>query len=251
MTSPKKRLLATFVTEYDTYSIVKEWYNDRPARLLLSSGKVPQSGAAVDGEPEQLFDYCKRLAELATGVRPEKSLFLGGGAFTLPTFVVRALGSTVTAVEIDTLLVESVKEHFDIADEAEGLSIVIDDAVHYITHSSDTYDLIVVDVFKDREIPEGLITPEAIVAYRHMVTGSEGVVAFNCISRYHTMSPAVVRVLVTHLKEVFSYVQVFPADVHQDKRSSQNLIVVASNTSLDTPCQYMQSYPVTVLGVEL
>lgn len=250
MTSPKKRLLATFTTEYDTYSIVKEWYNGRPARLLLSSGKVPQSGVAVDGEPEQLFDYCKRLAELAIGVRPEKSLFLGGGAFTLPTFAARFLGSHVTAVEIDSFLVESVKEHFDIAGEDEGLSIVIDDAAHYITYNPSKYDLIVVDVFKDREIPEALINPAAILAYKKMITNPEGVVAFNCISRYHTISPAVVRVLVIHLKEAFSYVQVFPADVHQDKRSSQNLIVVASDADLDTPCQYMQSYPVTVLGIE-
>lgn len=246
MTSAR-RTLATFTTKYDTYSVVEEWYSGRPARLLLSSGKVPQSGAALDGLPEQLFDYCKRIVELATGLRPEKSLFLGGGAFTLPTFVARSLGGTVTAVEIDAELVGSVGEYFDVASEAEGLSVVVDDATRYVAHDTSVYDFIVVDVFKDREIPEALVESGATERYKNMLR-KQGVVAFNCISRYHTISPTVLRPLVVQLKKVFSHVQVFPADIHQDKRSSQNIIVVASDTHLDEACQYLQSCPVQVLG---
>lgn len=241
-----QKTIKKFTTDYDSYSIVKESYNGRPAIMLMSSGKIPQSGVGDDDNPEQLFLYTQRLAELAIGVKPSSSLVLGGGGFTVPTALVRQAGSNVTAVEIDPGLIGISRDYFDMASQEEGLSVVVDDAIHFIEKDSSNYDLILVDVFKDRATPDDLMSPRASANYKKLLN-SGGVLAFNCISRYHTHSSTVLKRLIKNLSLEFSNIQVYPADIHIDKRSDQNLIVVASNSSLDESCQYMQSYPVDVL----
>lgn len=242
------KVIKCFTTDFDEYTVVREDYNDRPARMLMSSGKVPQSGIGLDDNPEQLFMYTQRLVELGIGLSPARSLVLGGGGFTVPTALVRQLGSQVDAVEIDPQLSDIAAEYFHMARGDEGLAVHNDDAARFISAAEGRYDYIVVDVFKDRAIPDSLMAGDAMIHYKRLLNEG-GVVAFNCISRYHTHSETVLKGLLRELMTVFPHISVYPADVHIDKRSDQNLIVVASRHDASEQSQYVQSYPVDVIGV--
>jgi len=233
----------TISTPFGDYFIVERRYNGRPARLLMSDHEVPQSGLALDDEPDQLFMYSQRFMEVALSVQPSRVLVIGGGGFTVPSALARQLGVIVDAVEINPTLPEVARDYFDIATPEEGLTVHVADGASYISSTNEQYDLIVVDAFSHRTIPETLISDEAMQSYARILL-DDGVLAFNCISRYHTTADTVLKRLLNAVDTTFSWSAVYPAEYGFDKRSDQNLIVLASRDkqpSLD----YLQSVEVT------
>lgn len=80
-------------------------------------------------------------------------LGLGGGS------VLRSLqnkfnhSGPVTAVEFDQCIIDLAREEFGI-EEGNGLKLICADAFEFVKSSSETYDLIIVDLFIDSEVPE-------------------------------------------------------------------------------------------------
>jgi spermidine synthase len=58
----------------------------------------------------------------------------------------------ITAVEIDPVIIEIAKSEFNLS-ENHQLKIVCDDAVNFIKHNQKPFDLILVDLFIDTEVP--------------------------------------------------------------------------------------------------
>lgn len=241
------KIIEKFDTPFGEYKVVEQRYNDRPARLLRSPSGAPQSGAALDDEPEQLFMYNQRFMEIALGLLPQHALVLGGGSLTFPVSLVSQLGVTVDVVEINPDLINIAKQYFEYLEPSDGMSVFVEDGFDFIKRAQSKYDYIVVDVFMDRTTPDSLISEEASFQYKRLLN-AQGVVAFNCISRYHTWSDTVLKQLVRNLKMHFKYVDVYPADRGFDKRSDQNLIVVASEVENLSRHDYLQAEPVEVLG---
>ena len=79
-------------------------------------------------------------------------LGLGGGS------VIKTLGKivkhnkSIIGVDIDPIIVEIAKEEFKLS-KIENLKIVCDDALTYMEKNKSKFDLIVVDLFIDTEIP--------------------------------------------------------------------------------------------------
>ncbi|WP_339634324.1 fused MFS/spermidine synthase [Bizionia echini] len=80
-------------------------------------------------------------------------LGLGGGS------VIETLKSDfnyqnqITAIDIDPQIIAIAKHEFQI-DISKNLKIICDDAWHYIENTSDTFDLIIIDLFIDITVPE-------------------------------------------------------------------------------------------------
>lgn len=240
------KIIEKFSTPYGEYVVAEEWYNDRQARVLLSPSGAPQSGIGLDDEPEQLFMYNQRFMEIAVGLRLERVLVIGGGSFTFPSALVNQLGVTVDVVEINPALPGVAEKHFGLS-QSESLKVYIEDGFEHIKKSDVSYGYIVIDAFMDRTAPDSLMSEAAAVEYRRLLCEG-GVVAINCISRYHTWSDTLLKTLVRNLKTEFNYVDVYPAEPGREKREDQNLVVVASDISNDRH-DYLQSYPVEVLGL--
>lgn len=61
----------------------------------------------------------------------------------------------ITGVEIDAYAIEIANTYFNL-DKIENLEIVIDDAFEFVLKTKKKYDLIIIDIFKDTEMPNFL-----------------------------------------------------------------------------------------------
>ena len=61
----------------------------------------------------------------------------------------------ITGVEIDADIIDIANTHFQL-DQISNLSIVIDDAFEFVLKTKETYDLIIIDIFQDTEMPNFL-----------------------------------------------------------------------------------------------
>lgn len=61
----------------------------------------------------------------------------------------------ITGVEIDPKVIEIANKYFEL-DQIPNLNIVIDDAFEFVLKTKEKYDLIIIDIFQDTEMPNFL-----------------------------------------------------------------------------------------------
>ncbi|MET0980341.1 MAG: fused MFS/spermidine synthase [Candidatus Saccharimonadales bacterium] len=232
-------------SELNRYKIIESIYDGRHARVLYSGHKSPQSGMALDDDPELLFDYNQRFLEMVESARPASVLLIGGGAFTLPKVLLERFNDIrVDVVEIDPLLPQLARQYFDLPDDPR-LNIIIGDGRQYIDTCQVSYDMIIIDAFFKYDISMPLLDITAVQNYRRCLS-EYGIVAINFIARYHTYKTTLAHRLVATFQSVFSTVELYPADHDYHERAEQNLIMVASQQDMIT-LDYLQSVPVSLL----
>jgi spermidine synthase len=243
----RKLVLFDGSSELNRYKIVESIYNERQARVLYSGGKAPQSGVALDDDPELLFDYNQRFLEIIESTRPTSVLVIGGGAFTLPKVVLeRFQDIRVDVVEIDPLLPQLAKQYFDLPDDPR-LNVIVGDGRQYIDNCQATYDMIVIDAFFKFDISMLLLDVGAAREYSRCLN-KNGIVAINFIARYRTYKTTLAHRLVATFQSIFATIDLYPADHEYHERAEQNLIMVASKEDMVT-LDYLQSAPVSLLFV--
>lgn len=228
-------------SHYGSYKIVETMYNDRRARVLYGDAHTPQSGMALDDDPELLFNYNQRFLEMIESERPEKVLVIGGGVMMLPTAVYERFPNVqVDVVEIDPLLTELAYEYFD-APQDDRLRVFHQDGRHYLESTADRYDMIVVDAFSGFDIPAHLLERRAVSLYRkHLRKG--GVLAINAITRIKTHKRRFAKEVFATLTEEFTQMALFQADSEYPLAEEQNVIIVASLEPIES--DYVQSIDV-------
>ncbi len=80
-------------------------------------------------------------------------LGLGGGSVIQSLYNRFNYKGKITAVEIDDIIIQIAKDEFDIK-ERKLLSIINDDALHYVENCKKRYGLIIIDIFLDQIVPE-------------------------------------------------------------------------------------------------
>lgn len=242
----KDSILFEGSSEYGAYRIVETIYEGRPARVLFSDGEVPQSGMALDDEPDLLFDYNQRFLEIALSLQPESVLVIGGGMLTLPTALSYHFPqATIDVVEIDPLLPQLARQFFDAAED-NAINVYVQDGVEYMATCTKQYDLIVIDAFSGFAIAHPLLTAEAAKRYAACLAG-RGIVAVNFISKYYTRKPSLAHELYATFSSVFDEVELYSADPEYSKHAEQNIVLVAARTMADL--DYLQSTVVHLLPV--
>ena len=162
---------------------VFDWESDgqRMRGLAMGPGGV-QSGIQVNRPDEPVFWYTKQLAGLiAQTPAKQRILMLGGGTFTLPQQIAhRYPHSHIDVVEIDPKLVEVAREHFYYRDPS-NVTLTFTDARTYVNQTKQRYDIVVVDVYGNTDIPFTFMTREYGDALRRVVQPG-GVVMVNMIA---------------------------------------------------------------------
>lgn len=86
----------------------------------------------------------------------------------------------ITGVEIDTEIVQIAKDYFNI-DRFTNLELIADDAFEFILKTKEHYDLIIIDIFQDTQMPNflfqdffiqrinSLLNPEGFILFNTMV----------------------------------------------------------------------------------
>lgn len=214
-------------TEFEHYQIVDMTYMNRPARVLFSGKRdAAFSGMPLDDNHELLFDYIQRLFEMVAHTRPRRVLMIGGGVYTLPTALIRALPDLlIDCVEIDPGLDELAKSYFGY-EPNERLQIIHQDGKKYLKSCTRQYDVIIIDAFTHLNIPATLADTET-TQLAHKLLSRNGLLAMNIISAYWGRGADTIRHFYDDYRTCFPHVMVFPADVSDTLWIPQNLILVA------------------------
>lgn len=225
-------------SDFGSYEVIDELYNDRPARVLYGDDATPQSGTALDEEPELLFNYNQRFLEIILSARPKRLLVIGGGGFMLPTAAFHRIPDLVTdVVEIDPLLVQIARDYFDLPDD-KRLGVHVGDGANYVAGTKNTYDMIIVDAFSGTTIPPHLIEYTALQHYKNHLN-ENGIVALNFISPYQEGKSQLAHAIIGSFREVYSSVSLFQSDPEYPDGENQNYVLVAGEHTRDF--DYLQS----------
>jgi spermidine synthase len=97
------------------------------------------------------------------GRRIERVLLLGLGAGSVVHILRKELGinAPIVAVDDDPEMVRIAREHFSL-DHHAAVEVVIDDAFAALQHITGPFDLIVVDLFTEMDVPQALVEPAVI-----------------------------------------------------------------------------------------
>lgn len=84
---------------------------------------------------------------------------------------------SITGVEIDPEIIEIANSYFNL-DKVTNFKCIIDDAEQFVATSKNTYDLILIDIFKDTEMPEFLFQ-ENFIRNSKLQLNKKGYILFN------------------------------------------------------------------------
>lgn len=174
--------LLSFVQPQVLESLVTE--HNPLLQVVETNGKRRLDGLTVNysrGSLERVLADAFDAFELERR-KIESVLLLGFGAGSAVTLLRRSHGADVrfTAVEIDPAVVGIAKRWFGFEGD-ERVEFVVADACEYVRTCARTFDLVVVDVFVDERVPEGLHGVEFARAVGRCV-GVGGRLVFNTLA---------------------------------------------------------------------
>ena len=156
---------------------------------------------------QQLHRVFQRgLAEIRSSIVPKKILNLGmGGGSTL--HILRNelnWNAPVISVEHDPVIIDLAKKYFGIS-QIENHEVVESDALDFISECNELFDLVIVDLFKDRVVPNEFLEIEFFQSI-HKLMPENGIVVANFISEDLDMNSKLQH-LESQLNGVFSNVK--------------------------------------------
>ena len=216
------------VSAYQSIKVIDIGY-----RRIMQFEKTRQSSMYLDNPFETDFEY-PGFFHLALAIQPQatRALAIGLGGGTVVKRMWRDYPTMhVDAVELDPAVVEVAREYFALPDDPR-IRVIVDDGRHYIEHTPDIYDIVVVDAFDDDRIPLPLTTEEFLWALRGRLA-ENGAVTYNVIGSLLGDHSKMFRSLHRTLANTFRRVWVFNADEGVDAKGN-NLVLLASDAALTT-----------------
>lgn len=108
------------------------------------------------------------FSSAVASILPEKSkaLVLGLGGGSLANNFAKSLNFQVDAIELDSRISDAARKYFALSPE---VSVVIDDARHYLETTEKRYDLILFDVFKGDVQPPHVLSLECFIKAKSLL----------------------------------------------------------------------------------
>lgn len=163
-------------------------------------------------EPTHLeYGYTRLFAALATVQAerrpPPRTLFIGGGGYTMPRYLLaRYPGAEIDVIEIDQRVTEAAQRYLGLPADAPIRTFNEDARLFFIEQRAPGgYDLVFGDAFNDLSVPYHLTTREAALAVQAAMQPT-GIYAINLVDLFP--SAAFVRAELATLATVFPHVGV-------------------------------------------
>lgn len=203
----------------------------RLMRVLATDPGKSQAAVYPEQPDELAFPYTRLFAEgAALPSRLSRVLMLGGGGYSMARWLLRPKGplngqARLDVVELDPGMTRVAQMYFGIPDDRR-LRIFHEDARRFLNRTTETYDLIYVDVFgSEYSVPFHVGTVEAARELRRC-TAPGGVVMVNVISALEGEKGRLFQAVFHSLQTAFPHVESFAARP-SDGREAQNVILVA------------------------
>lgn len=156
------------------------------------------------GSLQRILKYGLDKLDL-TSVRSILVLGLGGGSVIETLKTDFSYQGIITAVDIDPEIIDIAKNEFQI-EPSKQLHIVCDDAYRYVKNTSETFNLIIIDIFIDVEVPKQFLE---IAFWEHIIKikSANGAILFN--ASLDTELSQQLEVVISFLKSHLYHVEVF------------------------------------------
>ncbi len=137
----------------------------------------------------------------------ENVLMLGFGSGSVASILQEeyTIPCKITAVDIDPVVIELGHKYFNIS-RFKDLQLICADAYDFVQQNQETFDLIVVDIFVDLDVPS-CFNDETFLLSLHRLLSEKGTLFFNKIP-YSQESIEETDILQTRLEKIFSSVEV-------------------------------------------
>jgi MFS family permease len=121
-------------------------------------------------DPRHLeFEYVRWIGDVIDATRPRHAVFVGGGGFTLPRYLVARPGTRATVLELDPEIVSLARDELGLR-ESPRLRVLVGDArVRMRELPAASADLVVGDAFGARAVPWHLATREFLAEVRRVL----------------------------------------------------------------------------------
>ncbi len=138
----------------------------------------------------------------------KETLLLGCGAGSVVSIIFNELhlATKIDTVELDSKVIEIGKKYFNL-NAYKNLTIFNTDALDFLQKSTKTYDLIIIDVFQNINVPAEFQTQQFFNQVKSRLN-DKGIVLFNFVAyNYETKQKS--KAILTITKKVFSSSKVF------------------------------------------
>ena len=158
------------------------WVRQRGGRIeLCSQDNALQSVVDLESPHElHLYNLECLLGILLFLPLPRRVLLLGTGGGSLIHWLRHYLDAEIVSVDIDAELVEKMLALEVLPPADDRLTYVYDDAVRYLSGVTESFDLILVDIFTGAHSPQWLLTGKTAATLRGCLTASGGL-AYNLL----------------------------------------------------------------------
>jgi len=172
-------------------------------RKVLNSANGNQSFGSLHRVWQRVFAHLDLRAD-----PPKQVLMLGLGAGSVVQILRAELGipAPITAIEIDPVMVRLAQDHFDLARHT-NIEVIQGDAIVQVQALKKGYDMLVVDLFDDLDLAQGVDTRGFSHGLRDRCAEG-GVVCFNTVS-YDAASELRCSRILDNLRRIFSTVEEF------------------------------------------
>ena len=201
---------------------------------VLTLDKLVHSYVDLDDPTFLVYGYEKVLGDLSTYVGwkdPQfRSLFIGGGGYTMPRFIEsRFPESVVEVVEIDPEVTEVVHEYFGMPRDTRIVTYNEDARTKFLDLPEGGYDLIVGDAFDHFSVPYHLTTLEFNERVEELLEDG-GLYTLNVVDKLH--KGRFLRAVVHTLQQTFDYVYVMRNNDNWEGDLRHTYVVAASNEAI-------------------
>jgi spermidine synthase len=198
----------------------------RPSRISGELEVWYQSGKYVLHSPDAnySFDTLHRIFQKAfkklsiTKRNPKQVLILGFGAGSVAHILRKELllNASITGVEADPEVIALARKYFEL-DAIDNLTIQLADAAQFASTCTATFDLVISDVFVDKEIPEEVLS-QAYASDLVRLTRASSIGMMNMIIETSEQR--------NNLKRMMNYLQQAGASVEPLRITSINTLLV-------------------------
>lgn len=243
--------LAARQTVYSSVRVAeREWKDGRLVRELFQNGGSSSAEYVDTGAPAH--EYVTVSLEVLEPMldRAESMLVLGGAALSLPVaFDARRPGMRIDVVELDPAVTELAAEHFAYGRAAfPNISVLHADARVHLRSSTDTYDIVYLDVFDHLlTVPWTMVTREALSDMAARLE-PDGLFVANVLSPLEGPGVGFLERLGATLEEVFAETRMYLADPGTAPGVTQNLVIVAATRPGVVPDVVRARSPVAPAG---
>ena len=214
-------------TPYQELEVV----DDGDVRTMYLDG-ARHSATDLEDPDRHVFEYTTyfHLPMLMTDDPDDvdRVLFVGGGGYTGPQDFAQRYDAEIDVVEIDPAVTDAAEEYFGL-EHGDDLTSYAYDGRQFLRNTDETYDVIVLDAYKQDQVPFHLTTVEFMELASDRLA-DDGILHANVIAAPSGPAAEFYHAQERTMDEVFPETYSFRTS---DSNSIQNVQVVATNAETD------------------